>query len=287
MGIKHMGNQKQKIKREHKKRKPWISIFFIILFVLNGIFGEFIMPNDPVAMDLTNKMLPPVFLGGIWKYPLGTDQLGRDVLSRLIQGGRVSLIVAAAAILIGGIVGTTLGILAGYYGKACKVIIMRLTDASLAFPSILLALLLSLSIGPGVKSAIIAIAFSMWAKYTRTIQTEVQVLKEKNYIVQAKIMGASDLRIILRHIVPNILDTVIVMVSLEIGMAILSEATLSFLGLSVIPPTASWGQMIADGNTYFQRCWWVSVFPAVATVLTVFSFQRFSEYLKAGKGGIA
>jgi peptide/nickel transport system permease protein len=267
------------------KKLPVIAVFIIALFLVNGVAGFLFLPHDPLAMSLTNKLTPPFFMeGGSFRYLLGTDELGRDILSRIMLGGKISLIVALAAIVVGGLLGTALGIIAGYYGGIHNTLIMRLTDASLAFPSILLALLLAISMGAGVKSAIISISFSMWAKYTRTIKTEVITLKKKNFVEQAKIMGASDLRIIARHIIPNITSVVIVMVTLEIGMAIILEASLSFLGLSVSPPTPSWGQMIADGNNYFLKAWWISVFPALVTILTVLSFQRLGEWLK-GKGG--
>ncbi|MBR1643593.1 MAG: ABC transporter permease [Butyrivibrio sp.] len=263
------------------KGAPWISIAIISIFIFLGIFGEFIAPHDATGMALVDKFKPPVFLkGGSFEYILGTDELGRDVLSRIIVGGRISFIVALSAIVVGCVFGTLLGVLAGYYGKLVDTVIMRLTDATLAFPAILLALLLSLTIGPGIKSAIISIAFSMWAKYTRTIKTDVRILKLKNYVVQSKIMGASNLRIMAKHIIPNIRNTIIAMVTMDIGMAIISEASLSFLGLSVIPPTPSWGLMIADGKDYFVKAPWVSVFPAIVTIITVISFQRVGDWIK-------
>ncbi|WP_051656409.1 ABC transporter permease [Butyrivibrio sp. AE3004] len=263
------------------KRFPWISGLIILIFVLLGVAGPLITPYDPTSMSLSDKFIPPFFMeGGSFKHLLGTDELGRDVLSRIIIGGRISLIVALAAIVTGCVFGTALGIAAGYYGKYAETIIMRLTDASLAFPAILLALLLSLSIGPGIKSAIISIAFSMWAKYTRTVKTDIRILKLKNYVRQSKIMGATNLRVIFKHILPNISSLVISMLTMDVGMAIISEASLSFLGLSVIPPTPSWGLMIADGKDYFARAAWVSIFPAIATVITVISFQRIGEYIK-------
>lgn len=260
---------------------PFISIIVIILFVFIGVFGEYIAPYDATKADLGSKLLPPVFMeGGSSAHLFGTDEMGRDVLSRIIAGGRVSLLVSLSAILVGGGIGTILGIVAGYFGKAADSIISRLTDAALAFPSILLALLLSLSIGPGEKATIISIAFSMWAKYTRTVKSDVVLLKNTNYVTQAKIMGAGKFWIIRKHIVPNIRKMLVVMVSLEIGMAIITEASLGFLGLSVVPPTPSWGTMIADGKNYFLTGWWVSVFPTIATVLAALSFQKFGEWIR-------
>ncbi len=272
--------------RVKKKKIPYISMLLIGALALTGIFGPLLSPFDPTENSLTEKFLPPFFqAGGSMSHLLGTDQLGRDILSRLIQGSRISLIVALAAILIGCAFGTILGVLAGYFGRGVSAVIMRLTDATLAFPSILLALLLSLSIGTGLTAAVISIAFGMWAKYTRTIKTDVTVIAGMNYVEQARIMGAGNLRILRKHILPNIKNQVIVMATMDISMAIMAESALSFLGLSVVPPTASWGQMIADGNAYFLRAWWVSVFPTVATVLAVISFRSLGEWVKE-KGGV-
>lgn len=280
------GYSQAKIKQiKAGKKFPYVSTVIIILFFLNAIFCNVIAPHNPTEMTLSAKLLPPAFMGGSAKYLLGTDSMGRDILSRILVGGRVAVIVCLSAIIIGGIFGTALGIIAGWFQGAADTIIMRITDASLAFPSILLALLLSLSIGPGVKSAIISIAFSMWATYTRTVRSKVRVLKNENFVRQAKIMGASDISIIFRHIIPNVLDTVEVLVSLDIGKAILTEASLSFLGLSVVPPTPSWGQMISDGNTYFLIAWWISVFPALAIIIVVLAFQRFGRWMQSKKGG--
>lgn len=276
----------KKNKYQKKNRFPYFSVVFIIIFVLNGILGQLFVPHDPTEMSLLNKFKPPFFIeGGSLQYPLGTDELGRDVLSRIIVGGKISLIVVISSIIIGCFFGVVLGILAGYYGGIVDVVIGRMTDASLAFPSILLALLLSLSIGTGVKSAIIAIAFSIWAKYTRTIRGEVKILKQQNYIAQSKIMGEKDIRIMIRHILPNILDVIIVMVTMEIGKAIIQEASLSFLGLSVVPPMPSWGKMISDGKSYFLTAWWIAVFPAIAIIVTVVSFRKLGDWIKSQKGG--
>ncbi len=262
-------------------KTPWISLAIIFIFVFLGIFGGVLAPHDATGMALADKFKAPFFMkGGSFEYILGTDELGRDVLSRIIVGGRISLVVALSAIIVGCVFGTLLGVLSGYFGGLTDVVIMRLTDATLAFPAILLALLLSLSIGPGIKSAIISIAFSMWAKYTRTVKTDVKVLKLKNYVTQSKIMGASDIRIMIRHILPNIKNAIIAMVTMDIGMAIISEASLSFLGLSVIPPTPSWGLMIADGKDYFIKAPWVSICPAVVTIITVIAFQRVGDWIK-------
>jgi peptide/nickel transport system permease protein len=259
---------------------PKLSFLIVVLFILNGIFGSLFLPHDPTVQSLADRFLPPLHDQGGVQYLLGTDHLGRDILSRTLFGGRISLLIALLAIAVGGALGTFLGILAGYFGKKLEKVIMSLSDASLAFPSILLALLLSISIGPGVVTAVVAISFLMWSKYTRTIKTEVRTLKQRNFIVQSRLMGASNFFIIRRHVLPNIFNVVVVLVSLEVGMAILTESALSFLGLSVAPPMPSWGQMISDGNKYFLNAWWISVFPAAATAATVLSFINLGEWMK-------
>jgi peptide/nickel transport system permease protein len=264
---------------------PKIPFAVVILFVLNGIFAPLITPCDPEQTALSDKFLPPFFMpGGSVAHLLGTDRLGMDVLSRVMYGGRISLFIAFLAIVAGGLLGSLLGVLAGYYGRKTDKVIMSLSDASLAFPSILLALLLSISIGSGAAAAIISISFLMWSKYTRTIKTEVVTLKRKNFVTASKLMGASDFFVIKRHILPNVGNVIIVMVSIEVGMAILSESALSFLGLSVSPPTPSWGQMISDGNKYFLKAWWISVFPAIATAVTVLAFILLGEWMKKSLG---
>ena len=272
----------------HKKRFPIVAAFFVALFFITGIFGASFVPHDPIKMTLSLKYMPPFFMeGGSAEHILGTDALGRDILSRIISGCRVSMIVSLVAIVLGCAVGTLLGMLSGYYGGAVDIVMMRLTDASLSFPSMLLALLLALALGPGFKGVIISIAFSLWSKYARMIRGEVLTLKQQNYVTQARIIGASNLRIMVRHILPNLLNTIIVMATLEIGMTILSESSLSFLGLSIAPPAPSWGSMISEGNSVFARAWWISTFPAVAIVLTVLSFTSLGEWLKSrlGEGG--
>ncbi|MDR2029120.1 MAG: ABC transporter permease [Treponema sp.] len=230
---------------------------------------------------LSIKYRPPFFIpGGSLTYLLGTDYLGRDVLSRIILGGRVSLAISFAAIFMGGFVGTLLGLAAGFFGNTADKIIMRLGDAMMSIPGILLALLLVITVGSGFASVVLAIAFSLWPRFTKIIRGQTLSLKGKNFIVQARVMGASNLRIIFRHLLPNQMNTLIVLLVQVIGSSILMEAGLSFLGLSVQPPNPTWGGMVTDGKNTFQLAWWSSVFPALAIVITVIAFNLFGEWVK-------
>jgi peptide/nickel transport system permease protein len=272
---------KYKNTSRNANKLPVFSVVIILLFILNGVFGSHFTPQDPKQVAMSNKYTPPFFIeGGSLTNILGTDYLGRDVLSRIIQGGRLSLAVSFAAILTGGFVGTILGLLAGFFGRLPDKIIMRLTDAMMAIPGILLALLMAITIGSGFLTVVLAIAFSLWPRFTKITRGQTLSLKKKNFIVQAWVMGASNLRIIFFHLLPNQLNTLIVLLVQVVGSSVLMEAGLSFLGLSVQPPNPTWGGMVTDGKNTFQLAWWSSVFPALAIVITVISCNMFGEWIK-------
>jgi peptide/nickel transport system permease protein len=260
---------------------PVFSLLIVITFILNGIVGKYFMPSDPMLVSMADKYIPPFFMGkGSLAHILGTDYLGRDVFSRVIMGGQVSLVVSLTAIFAGGCVGTFLGLAAGFFGKLADKIIMRLSDAMIAFPGVLLAMLLGISLGSGFLSVVLAIAFSIWPRFTKIIRGQVLSLKERSFIVQTRVMGGSDMHIILRHLLPNQLNTVIVLLVQVIGSSILMEAGLSFLGLSVQPPNPTWGGMVSDGKNTFNIAWWGSAFPAIAIAITVIGFNLMGEWLK-------
>jgi peptide/nickel transport system permease protein len=264
-----------------KNHFPFISIAIIVLFAFNGIFGKYFLPGDPFKTVLANKYIPPFFLsGGSIQHILGTDYLGRDVLSRLMLGGQISLIVSVVAILVGAFVGITLGLFSGYFGGILDGLIMRFSDAMIAFPSVLMAMLIGIGLGPGFTSVIIAIAFSIWPRFTKIIRGQILSMKQSNFIAQLLVMGASDFRILFFHLLPNQMNIIIVLMIQDVGMAILTEATLSYLGLSIQPPNPSWGGLVADGNNTFYISWWASIFPAFAIVLTVVAFNFAGEWLR-------
>ena len=218
--------------------------------------------------------------GGSWDYPLGTDKQGRDLLTRMMHGARISLAVSCLAILVGGFLGTTLGMLAAFRGGITDAFLMRIVDIKLAFPSILLALTLVVAIGSGFSTVVIVIALLLWARYARVVRGEALAIKERDFIDRARVAGASNLRIMGRHIFPNVFNTVIVLATLEVGHVIILEATLSFLGAGIPRPQPAWGLMAADGREVITSSWWIFLFPCLAIVLTVLSMNLLGDWLR-------
>ena len=241
--------------------------------------GTLIDANGNGQPDIGETMVR-VETGGSWEYPLGTDKQGRDVLSRLMHGARISLAVSCLAILLGGILGTGLGMLAAFKGGLTDAILMRIVDIKLAFPSILLALTLVVAIGSGFSTVVIVIALLLWARYARVVRGEALTIKERDFIDRARVAGASNVRIMGRHIFPNVFNTVIVLATLEVGHVIILEATLSFLGAGIPRPQPAWGLMAADGREVITSSWWIFLFPCLAIVLTVLSMNLLGDWLR-------
>ncbi len=264
-----------------RSRLPWVSIFILFVFLMMAILGDLIAPQDMYAQNLMKRLEPPVWMeGGSWAHIFGTDALGRDILSRLIGGVRTSLAIGIIGLLIGGGIGGAVGIIAGYSGRYVDTIIMRLADASLSCPMILFALLLSVSLGSGITSALTAICMVIWAPFARVVRSEVLVIREMDYVKVAQISGASSIRVLFRHILPNVANTLIAFAGLQIGFIIILEATLSFLGVGISPPTPAWGSMTAEGREYLATHWWVSVIPGTAITITVVAFTLFGDWLR-------
>jgi peptide/nickel transport system permease protein len=258
-----------------------VSVLILSTFCVTAVFANFIAPHRPEATSLAARLRPPFWLdGGSLSYPLGTDDLGRDVFSRGVHGARVTLVVALFSVLASGSIGIGLGLLAGYVGGRIDTIIMRLTDASLAVPIVLIALLFVVTLGPGFTNIIIALACLLWSRYTGIIRGEVLLLRRRDFVALARIAGASPWRILARHIWPNTMNTAIVLMTLNLGIVILVEASLSFLGAGVPPPTPAWGSMVAEGRNYVVSAWWLSFFPGLAILLTVLSFNRLGDWLR-------
>ncbi len=261
-------------------RLPWLPITVLGFFVFVAVFPGFLTPFDPHDMALTRRLQPPGWEAAGSQYLLGTDNLGRDLLTRILYGARVSLTVAAAALLFGGGLGLAIGIASGYVGGRTDAVLMRLTDVFLALPALLIALVFVMTMGSGLQTVILALAVITWARFSRIIRSEVLLLKEREFVLQAKVAGCSSLRIMLVHILPNVLNTFIVLSTLQVSQCILTEATLSFLGAGIPPPTPTWGNMVSDGRGFITSAWWISFFPGVALSLVVFSFNTLGDWLR-------
>ena len=263
------------------KGAPLIPLFIIVVFILSAILADLITFHDAHKVSLPNRLIPPFWQdGGTFSHPLGTDPLGRDVLTRIIYGTRVSVIIAGAALTIGGGFGTLVGLTAGFYGGKVDTLLMRLADITLAFPLILFAILLVMVIGPSMMNVIVAISLVLWARYARVIRGEVLGLMQRDFIARARVSGASDWRIMMRHLLPNVMPTLIVLLPLQVGWVIIVEASLSFLGAGIPPPTPAWGSMLADGREYVSTAWWVTTAPGIAIMLVVLAFNLSGDWLR-------
>src|SRR5579859_126443 len=252
----------------------------LLLLVVSAIFATQLAPYDPLHTSLTERLRPPAFAGGTQAHLLGTDKLGRDVLSRIIFGSRVSLTVSLVVILITSSIGTALGIVGGYLGGWVDGLLMRITDISLAFPGILIALLLGVILGPSLTTVVLAISLLGWAPYARLIRGEVLKLRNADFVLQARVMGCSALRIMITHILPNIVNPLLILSTLSVGLIILLESTLSFLGAGIPPPVATWGSMVSDGRSLIDTAWWISFFPGLAIGLVVLSGNFLGDWLR-------
>ena len=264
------------------RRFPVIPLLILaVMLIIPAIFADIISPHDPVEVNLRDRLLPPAWQeGGSWQFVLGTDRHGFDILSRIIHGARISLSISLLAIALGGGVGTVLGLLAAYGGGWLDNLIMRIVDIKLAFPSILLALVLVAVSGPGFQTVVLVIALLLWARFARMVRGEALAIKQQDFIARAQVAGASPTRIMVRHIFPNVVNTVVVLATLEVGHVIILESTLSFLGAGLVKPTPAWGLMVADGRTLIVTAWWLFFFPTMAIVLTVLSMNLLGDWLR-------
>jgi peptide/nickel transport system permease protein len=263
------------------RRLPWVPVGIIAVFVVAAVLAPWLSPADPEAQTLRARFRPPVWLeGGSWSHPLGTDRLGRDLLSRVLHGARVSLAAGVVTVLLSSAIGAAVGLVAGYYRGRVDAALMRVTDATMSFPVILLALILAVTVGPSFVNVVVAVAVILWARYARVIRGQVLTLMELDFIAQARIAGAGPLRIIGRHLLPNTFNTLMVLLTLQVGYVIIVEASLSFLGAGIPPPTPAWGSMIAEGRDFITTAWWVSFFPGLAILLVVLAFNLLGDWLR-------
>ncbi|MCZ8545640.1 ABC transporter permease [Mesorhizobium qingshengii] len=271
-----------RISRHGSGAKLWLAGGWLLLALLAAIFAPLVAPQDPLAQDLMLERLPPFWMSGAEPgYWLGTDSLGRDLLSRLIFGARIAFIVAFAAATAACLVGSTLGLVAGYFGGWADRIISRIVDVWMAFPPVLFAILLVAVLGTGLSSVIIAIAVIDWTRFCRVIRAETMGQSRMDYVENARIAGYGRIGIMLREVLPNVVPSIVALLSLEMGIAVIVEAILSFVNLSISTDDPTWGGIIAEGRLSIHQAWWVLVFPLITLILTVLSFSQFGEGLKA------
>ena len=270
------------------RRLPIVSIVIIVTLSLVAIFAPLLAPQSPIKSNLRDRNAPPFWYTEWYEenpkttrvYALGADPIGRDLLSRLIHGARISMMVALVALISGTVIGTALGLAAGYAGGLTDEIITRVVDIWLGLPFILLALIVAVTIGSGVLTMMGLLAATAWSPFVRNVRAEVLTLRERDYVALARVAGASPLRILARHILPGVFNTVLVIATLRIGQLILTESFLSFLGAGIPPPTPTWGAMVADGREYLRDAWWVSVFAGIAIGLTVLALNFLGDWMR-------
>lgn len=253
----------------------------VALVAAIALFAPWIAPHDPYESDLLRRLQPPVWLeGGEWAYPLGCDQLGRDILSRILFGARVSMVIGLVVIAVAAVIGTTLGLLAGYWRGAVDAVIGRIVDTLLGFPYLIFAIGLMAAMGPGLGNIILALVLKEWVLTCRVARAETLAARESEYVEAARALGASPMRIMLGEILPNILSPVLVVATFRMATIIILEASLSFLGLGVQPPVPSWGSMVADGRAFLLDAWWVATLPGVAIFVLVLAINIASQGLR-------
>lgn len=259
--------------------KSWtgmIGFIIIIGLIVISIFGQWITPFDPMYADFSKKLLPPMTDGHI----LGTDHLGRDILSRMIAGAKISVIIGVSTVLIAGLFGLIVGVIAGYFRGIIDIILMRIVDVQLSFPFILLVLVVNAIIGTGLRNIIISLAIGGWVIFARVIRSEVLALREQEFITACIATGVSRLEILVKHIVPNLFTPMIILASLQVASYIIAEASVSFLGFGVQPPTPAWGNMLSEGRDYIFSSWWLITFPGIAILIAALGVNLFGDWLR-------
>ncbi|MDQ3541075.1 MAG: ABC transporter permease [Chloroflexota bacterium] len=261
-----------------------VAFLFLIALIAASALAPVVSPFDPEAQSLMMRNQPPMSeaeAGGLLPHVLGTDQLGRDLLSRLLHGARISLAVGFAGAIFSGTFGVLLGLVAGYFRGVVEDIIMRLVDTQMGFPSLLMALLVLYALGPGVWKVVLVLAVTRWMVYARVTRSLVLSYREEVFVDAARTTGCTDARILFTHILPNLLSPLLVLVTLEVATMILTEASLSFLGLGIQPPQSSWGLMLAQGRAYISTAWWLVTFPGLAILLTALSLNLGATWVRA------
>jgi len=274
-------NQSRFFKQLLKSKTGTVGLFIIVIVFLTAIFANILAPHDPGAINPVKMLKPPVWMdGGEKEHILGTDNLGRDILSRIIYGSRVSLLVGVASVILAGLIGVVVGLVAGFYGGWVDMILMRLVDSFLSIPNILFALVFLSIFGPSVTTLIIVLGITNWVAYARIVRGETLSIKEREFVKAARSIGVKNSNIIIRHITPNVISSFIVISTLSVATTIILEASLSFLGLGIQPPTISWGGILSDGRDYLATSWWLATFPGIAITITVMGIIFLGDWLR-------
>lgn len=284
MATLELGTQKRRWVSvfEEVRRYPLIPIVvLLVVLVIPAILAPWVAPHDPYEGSLSSRLIPPVWESdGSSEHILGTDKMGRDILSKIIYGSRISVLIAGISILVSGAIGTTLGLVAGYFGGWVDALIMRFVDISLSIPIVLFALVLASVLGPSQSTVVIVVVVLLWSRYARLVRGETLTVVIQDYILRARVSGSSHIRIIFKHVLPNVANSLLVLATLQVGFVIILEATLSFLGAGIPRPTPAWGLMVADGRDMIISAWWIALFPGIAIMLVVLGMNLLGDWLR-------
>lgn len=269
-------------RRRHWKRLALLfpSLVIVTLFLVAAIFADLLTPYDPREIVLPDRLIPPVFDGGSWDHVLGTDQLGRDILARTMAGARISLTVVLIAVPAAAAVGTLVGLLSGWHLGWTDRVLMRFVDMQLAFPALLFAILVAAVWGPSLRNVILIITLWTWSGYARLVRADVLSLREREFVLAARAMGARDLRVLVRHVLPNLMNIVVILMTLEVATVILFEAGLSFLNVGVEAGSSSWGIMISEGRNFMTIAWWLIWIPGIAIVTIALTGMMMGDWVR-------
>ncbi|MBX3140371.1 MAG: ABC transporter permease [Trueperaceae bacterium] len=269
------------MRRRHLTQRTFVIGFGLVAIVaVMALLAPWIAPHDPAAQSTKARLLPPVLLGGTLEHPLGTDPLGRDLLSRIIYGSRISILLGLASVLGAGTIGLILGAVAGYVGGKVDAVIMRLVDLQMAIPFLVLALAVLAALGPGLTNLLLVLVITGWVVYARVMRAQVMAVKSREYVAAARALGVPHLRVLLKHVLPAAIPPLTVISTVQVGTMILTEASLSFLGLGVPPSIPTWGSIAADGRAYMTTAWWVTTLPGLAIFLTVMGVNFLGDWLR-------
>jgi peptide/nickel transport system permease protein len=264
--------------------RDWLAVAGLAVVALTtivAIAAPAVAPADPVRNDLLARLTPPAWMaGGSWEHPLGTDTLGRDIVSRLLYGARVSLLVGFSAVIVAGVLGLVLGLVSGYYGGRLDDVLMRLGDVQLAFPALVLAVAVLAVVGSGLVTIVVVLGVTSWVTYARIARGEALSLRHREFVEGARALGAGDLAILWRHLLPNVLPSITVVATFSVARTIIAEASLSFLGLGLPAPAPSWGAMLDEGRNYLTTGWWLALFPGLAILLVVLGINVVGDWLR-------